>query len=206
MARTKKGSAAEYAHLSQNIRRRRPASALPPALPPSRRRPTGYYSVININTSATNREIRTRCNGLIAELERSKNGQNGKQRSGLSKKIKQVEEAGQFLCDPSARKAYDKQFLFCRSSVAGDRVRVHRANSSSTKKRIVSATTAARKRAVRQARVIVPKRRIADRLVSNFNNRRTSEWIVVKRSKQELSEDLRCGPYLVIPIQECIFE
>lgn len=173
---------------------------------PSRRRPYGVYSLLDVSPDATTEEICRNWRRLCRPLHPDKTLSLGPhERSVATKKLNELNNAKDLLLDESCRKEYDTLHGFQEIPKLSSthRVQKHREQLSKQEKRIVSAVETYRQVQNQSLlkRLLRPKesdRKFKKKLRVNVNNRHTRRgWIVMTRPKSALKKDRRLSKYCV---------
>lgn len=215
MPRIPIGEMSTSLHESQNIYRFAPRSrSRLVVVQPSRRRPLGVYTVLNVPFGASNRVVENSFRKLALQFHPDKHSSlSAAQKTAMTKKFQEIVGARDLLLDKDARQAYDAQHFrdlaretpsFSYKSTA--RVRLHRSFLSRKEKQRVNAIDSCRARCAvgRNARMRCRSRAtFKEYRRAHVNNRHTTKgFAVLKRSKVRRSEDKRLGPFLALTREE----
>lgn len=207
MARLPIGSQGMYAHASQRKRKKATKKAVVVEGKPSRRKPCGFYSILEVAVDATDSEIRAayRRKSLLVHPDKV----SGQAKSAATVKMAELNEAREVLLDPAARRRYDEAFDLRPPANSTPRVRLHRARLSKKERAISTAVEIARRKCLakaqprRKSRVPVDlewkqSARIAVTARSTaIATDRT--WTILSRPKRARRLDRRLGKYQAVP-------
>ena len=170
---------------------------------PSRRRSSGFYDVLDVQSTASQQEIKTAFRRLAQRYHPDKNVGKGVQaRGAFTKKMQAINEAYTILIDDDSRKAYDAQFRLGKTKLklsSSIRVAEYRRTLTKKEKQILNAVDYARDTVhkVDYQTVLKMLKEKSWEEKRTFYKNYNSSWDVFKRSRKEKKKDARKGPYLV---------
>ena len=173
---------------------------------PSRRRPYGAYSVLDVGVNATDKEITTAYRQMALKFHPDKC--QGQARSAATVRMQQVNDAFDTLKDPKLRAAYDAKHKLerTRNSLSSVRVAVHRSRLTETEKKVASAIDCCRKKLKAKKTVEMRSKKAVKRIVVRKKLSKKSKvlkspdhWVVFRRSKKESGKDKRKKGLLAVP-------
>lgn len=179
---------------------------------PTRRRPTGYYRVLEVLPSASASEIKKAYFRLSLACHPDK-ATCPQQRSACTRNQQLLNEAYEVLKEPESRKLYDRKLtslglgILIEGNINTHKARVFRHRLSHDEKKVVSSINSARKRidscrlSQRLKKAPTLNRKVHSTKITTRRSRAVapgSTWLILKRSRAERKADKRRGKFVAV--------
>ncbi|MDP2815806.1 MAG: J domain-containing protein [Rectinemataceae bacterium] len=176
---------------------------MPRTVPPSRRKPYGYYSILGISPG-TGKEHILRAWRKLALQHHPDKYPSPQAKAAATKRMKLLNEAKDVLLNDDLRDSYDELHNWIVPSTI--RVREHRRSLSRFDKHVVSAITVGR-RWVKRCKKGIPKKKMSrgkkvGARTPNCSSRLlqpTDKWVLIRRKKSERKKDKRLSCVQAVP-------